>query len=815
MPQTFTIDSLLAMGRTGNQTQFIQLASTALAQGVQHDELCLLAVQCLAERGLLRRAAALAEGLSPAVRDAPDFAQLRRVLETGTPGGQVAWHRFAGQFAANLDVLRRRYDWADRLAEAWQEARPHLELHVTRDAVWQVYDSRENAAGGWRPCFGDHRPLPPADEFAAQFRGKILVPFVIDGVGLGYHLPWLHAATADTMLGATALIYQVEASLPALAVAMHLHDWRELIADPRVRLCAGPQAYDQLAQWLDADRWNFPPVTVVAATPWDPHTTGRAREVMTAFAERDAVRQAGLENEVRTLYEGRDGQWWHRRFTAALAGEGPPLRVLGMTSRFTTVLQYSARDALAGFAEAGWQTRMLIEPDDHSRISPRQRLETVREFEPDLLLLIDHTRYNQKLTHLDNLPIVTWVQDRLPWLFSSETGENLGPLDFCIGFCRDELVRDYGYAADRFLASEMATRPAALRPVDDETERAAAERLGCDAAYATNCFTAPDQFHADFRKRQHEIVRRLVDVVYEDLCACAARNQLNGGFAGERYINRRAQALGVDLPLATATEVMGVFVRPLIDRLLRLQTIEWTAEWAEETGHRFHLYGNGWDAHPRYARYARGYLPHGPELGAAFRSAKVNLHSGCNTALHQRVLDGLAAGGFFLVRRHADDLDFAIKSALRAAVYERDLQPGDLFDPQELPPPLASQWTAILNMRSVDPTEPVRITPDIVRWAHDDQWTTPTAGEIWPELDRITFATRDEFRERLTQFLSDDAARAAIAADMREQALATFGYGALVRRVLAWLTERLGADEPQQPTPPASRPVQETVASSR
>lgn len=815
MPQTLTLDSLLAMGRTGNPTQFIQLASSVLAQGAEHDGLRLLTVQRLAECGLFHRAAALAEGLSSAVQAAPDYANLRHALETNVPDGRVPWQRFAEQYVANLDVLRQRYDWADQVAEAWQAAQPHLELHVTRDEQWQVYDCRRGATGAWCPSFGNHRPRPPAAEVAVQFRNQVTVPFVIEGVGLGYHLPWLHTATADTMLGASALVYQVEASLTALAVAMHLHDWRELIADPRVRLCAGPQAYDQFAHWLDTERWNFPPVTIIAATPWDPRTAGRAQAIMRASAERDAVRQASLEKEVRTLYEGRDGQWWHRRFTAALAGEGPPLRVLGMTSRFTTVLQYSARDALAGFAEAGCQTRMLIEPDDHSRISPRQRLETVREFEPDLLLIIDHTRYKQKLSHLDNLPVITWIQDRLPWLFSRETSENLGPLDFCMGFCRDELVRDYGYPADRFLATEMATRPAALRPVDDETERAAAARLGCDVAYATNCFPAPDQFHADFRSRQHEIVRKLVDVAYEDLCAYAARNKLNGGFAGERYLNRRARSLGLELSTAIVTEITGVFVRPLIDRLLRLQTIEWAAQWAEETGHRFHLYGNGWDTHPRFGRYARGFLTHGPELGAAFRSAKVNLHSGCNTALHQRVLDGLAAGGFFLLRRHADDLDYEIKNALKAAVRERHLQPNDLFRGQELPPPLDEQWTTILRMRGANPDEPVQITQDIIDWAQADarRRSDPTASEIWPDLDRITFATRDEFFERLSRFHGDDEARATIAARMREQMLAVYGYQALVRRVLGWLAQELGANG--KPAAPADRVAQEMVANGR
>jgi hypothetical protein len=103
-------------------------------------------------------------------------------------------------------------------------------------------------------------------------------------------------------------------------------------------------------------------------------------------------------------------------------------------------------------------------------------------------------------------------------------------------------------------------------------------------------------------------------------------------------------------------DLLHQLIYPIAERAIRQQMIEWAAELCDERGWKLHLYGRGWDRHPRFARYAKGELPHGDSLRAAYQCAKMNLHTGLGGAHHQRVLECALAGGCTLVRIRADDL---------------------------------------------------------------------------------------------------------------------------------------------------------------
>ena len=572
-----SLEALLAMGQSGDVARFIHLATAALMQGTENDELRLLLMRRLAERGLLYRAKAFGAGLSPELRSHAQFDEMMSSLTASAAGdGYTPWHRQSTQFDANMAGLRQHYDCADEVAATWAKERRHLELHMTTDGLWQVYDRRDGPMGGWRPAFGDHRPEPSAEELAEQFQGRVLTPLAIEGVGLGYHLPWLHAATADTSVGANALIYQIEPSLLALAVALHLNDWRGLLADRRVRLCCGPSAYEQFERAVEAEVNNVPPAVVVQATPWDPGAVGRAHACIQRMAAQEESRRVALQESAGLMYQGRDGAWWCHRYKEARSGEGPPLRVFGITCRFTTVLKYAMRDAFNALDNIGCQTRLLVEPDDHSRIPAHQWLSAILDFEPDLVLLIDHTRRRQQGGLIDDLPLVTWVQDRLPWLYQESTGESLGPLDFCMGLGRDELVQRFNYPGERFLACAMATDPAALFPPEGAASSEGEDaRFACDVAYATNFNKTPAEFHTHFRRRTIGTARKVVDAAYEELVRLAGDCELNGGLWFGQFIERIERAVGEELSPADRADLAGEFAQPMTDRLLRHQTIEW------------------------------------------------------------------------------------------------------------------------------------------------------------------------------------------------------------------------------------------------
>lgn len=114
-----------------------------------------------------------------------------------------------------------------------------------------------------------------------------------------------------------------------------------------------------------------------------------------------------------------------------------------------------------------------------------------------------------------------------------------------------------------------------------------------------------------------------------------------------------------------------------------------------------HLYGLGWENHPRFAKYARGPLAHGEELSIAYQCARFCLHLNSMEGDHQRLGEILATGSQPLCRKNTSgrkENSPALTSALRWLL-ERSIRLGhdnpETFLISELPS--QSQRNALLD----------------------------------------------------------------------------------------------------------------------
>lgn len=759
-------------------------------QQPEDDELRLMLVQHLIQWGLFHLASMLAAPLVTTLESrGAEIADLITRLTAMRVDGRLCPDATGRQFESNLAAARGCHAWASEVEAAWRTT--PLELHQTREGNPLAFDASAGAVGCWMPAFGRLRAMQTVDEIRAKVERRVVSPIAFDGVGLGSQVGVFHEATQDTMLGASPLLYVVEASWLALAAAMHACDWREILADRRVVWCVGPQANEQFEQAI-RERPTAPvPQNILLSPLWPGGAPSRVRDIV---GEQQALFESdvnGLRSTLAARYQARDISWWADRFRSALSGRGPALRVLAQTSRFTTVLQYSTRDAMQALAEIGCETRTLIEADDHSFVSPRESLGTIRDFDPDLILLVDHTRRSQSANFCEGIPFVTWVQDRLGWLFDRESGRAMGPLDFCMGQSAGELTSRFGYPADRFFSCEMATHAASLARRPDRPDPA---EFACDLAYATHASEPPALFHQLTRQRaQSPPESKWMDAVYESMLTLSQRGMLNGSLHFDVFADRIALQLGFTIDATLRGRLVAEYVRPLADRFLRHQTAEWAANWARRNGGTFHLYGNGWDRLEQFAPFARGPLAHGWQLGAAFRSAKVNLHAGCNPALHQRVLDGLAAGGFFLIRKHGADVSHRVARALFDWMASHNPEFPINISSSDLPPGIRSEFLELRRFNGYGPDEPMILTRLVFDHFQRLFVTNEVqlAGQVWPEIDRIVFATEEDFASRIDHYLKNEAEREAIAGSMRRVALDRYSYESLMQRLLVWMADRL------------------------
>lgn len=512
---------------------------------------------------------------------------------------------------------------------------------------------------------GDHAEVLPNPESPAVARQTIqslfprlacTEPVLVAGLDQGWLWSALHSLPcADPRHpGHRPPLYLLARELERLWVVLHVQEWTVLLGDPRVRLFVGEDTLDQCRTELQDNpllRW---PRLSVTADPqlWPPGTTHDSwlASVCNEMVARSKRQIASYDQHYACATPGA---------LAEKIRSGRRLRVLGLTSLYTSFLQHSMRDWLAAFEKLGHETRLLIESADHEQANGLTYSQLCSDFKPDVILLLNHCR-----AETPTLPAgavcLTWVQDEMPNILSPDAGRRQGPRDFMVGHGRELCVSRHGYPAERFVATPVGVNDQrfAPRPLNEQ-ERS---RFGCDVSYVSHASTRADVLLKQWTEEiPHSHLRRLLGDVYERLHAIYDA----GGSITEPSLLRHVvldamEATGVEVDEPTLDQLVGRLFQGINNALFRHQSLLWLAD----SDINLHLYGRGWEAHPQLKRFARGIADNQAHLCAIYQASRINLQVIPHGAVHQRLCDGLAAGGFFLLRYCASDVVGGIRQRL-------------------------------------------------------------------------------------------------------------------------------------------------------
>jgi hypothetical protein len=615
----------------------------------------------------------------------------------------------------------------------------------------------------------------------------------------------------------------------ALLALLSTVDLTDVLAQPRVRLCASAPS---LAGWL-ASRlcWQMEGTLVGSAGPRDPLGGAVAQAVSAALAAQNALAQR-LSAAVHARYQHRTPAQW-----AARLATGEPLRFILPTTRHSTFVQHAAADLAEALNAAGHTASVIIEPDDHSTHTTCNWLAAVEAHRPDAVVLINYTRALLGDVLPAGLPVISWIQDAMPQLFSPQMGASVGPLDVVVGHVFDALIRDFHWPAQRALACPVLVSERKFHP---PAIAASAQRV-CEIAYVSHQSQPAHALLAELPERTSLTlhgrtlpppdVHRLLTHLFPAITRAVDRS---GGVTGlnEHGLPESAN-LGGNLELACRQATLEVFnqptepafhaallaaaVFPLAERLLRHQMLRWAAATARTHGLRLHLYGQGWDAHPEFADFAKGPLRHGNDLRDCYAGAMVHLHGAVGGGHHQRVLECALSGGLPLVRRKHDDLEYllaGVRRLLRAqgtvahASEWNPARPRDhgraLLRVTDHPLALAAaaqtsrlgHWGTLrgagihsgdgpLSAHGLDwfmldeaPWTPVHPADRLARLD-----ASPEAVFLMGDLEDTTFASQRELEATLLTLLRQPQRREALSAAMAARVRACFTHGALVGRL--------------------------------
>lgn len=412
-------------------------------------------------------------------------------------------------------------------------------------------------------------------------------------------------------------LYLVEPDLTVLRAVLGQISLVEVFKKECLFLFYGPEGKEALFRLMARDSSRFIPNWVVGFTPEE---MTRLEQLRLARWEEVQVNQSRVARLQRADHS--------RHLLALLQNGGRPVRMLLITSLFTTVLQYVTDDLAEAFRELGHETLVLREKDAGEGVDAVMVSRAVLSFNPDMVLCINHLRSEMSASIPADVPFICWIQDLMGHFQDRRLIDQLGKLDFhytltqgCKGFLdslsyREVDVLPFGVNTRRFFP--MADLPAA----DDRV------------AYITHLHEVrePAKLPGLFRWMEENYPFCLTDL---DI--------------GPPLICPKALAhFQVALDEAETREVwsaMGHHFR----RMERL----WFMDCLLESGFQVAVYGEGWDQIAKYRPWHCGVVANGRPLAEAYQKHKVVLHTGLN--MHSRVMEAMAAGGFVVIRHDGAD----------------------------------------------------------------------------------------------------------------------------------------------------------------
>jgi hypothetical protein len=378
-----------------------------------------------------------------------------------------------------------------------------------------------------------------------------------------------------------------------------------------------------------------------------------------------------------------------------------------------------------------------------------------------------------------------WVQDRLPNIFRASAGAAQKRADYALGYGRQECIVSHGYPRERFIPAMVGFNE--NRFAARELSRDELDRYACDVSFVSHASTPPEVLvQREIDKTPLPEGKRFLADVLERFRAIYD----GGGYVSEggqiRKIIRESMTTG-GIETSDLSGLLDFFIQKVNNAFFRQQALAWLSEMDVN----LHLWGRGWDEHPRFKRFARGIADNEKQLGAIYQASSINLQVTPFGAVHQRLFDGLSAGGFFLLRHCTGDDCDPIYRKMWEWCEEAGIGSGPQFFAQA-PEHVREMIAKITDLTAEDPST----IPDTFFLGLEEAAAagfTRSAATLFAEYKGISFRNRAELQSRVSYFLLNPEHRRQIAQSMRARVIDSMTYKAITSRLLRFISADLSA----------------------
>lgn len=409
-------------------------------------------------------------------------------------------------------------------------------------------------------------------------------------------------------------------------------DLKELIETNRVVFLVGSE---NIKKWFTEDGVIFP--SKVVGMRGRPENVKLIQDLYIKKAELTDVHAKEIDEYYST--PGRIDEI-NKRFA-----EGKP-RILFITTRFSTAIQYHERDCMLAAKNLGCETVFLIEPDGIHRVDRALELKTVAEFKPDAVLLIDHFRYEQPFFYPKEIIFVTWIQDTMPHIMDRTTPNRLHERDFLMNhFITWRQFFMIGYNRQKMVEAPVPANHHIYHPYEltDEEKNKYGTDI-CLVCHASDTEEFLNQIIGQFGEDEKPI---LTDMYHE-------YHRL-AMYKGLFYYNREDFIVYVESFLykkynlqidSEASFMIGEHMAKWFNQAVFRQVI---VDWLLDAGFtNMKLWGRGWTQYEKYKKYAMGPAQNGETLSKIYQASKIVLGNNIITTAAARAWESMLSGAFYL-----------------------------------------------------------------------------------------------------------------------------------------------------------------------
>ncbi|MBI4586603.1 MAG: glycosyltransferase family 1 protein [Planctomycetes bacterium] len=479
-------------------------------------------------------------------------------------------------------------------------------------------------------------------KMAGDIRALIKTGASVAFCGIGSGLEILHCleSTPKGFLGYTFAHYLLEKDLSLLKLFFKLEDLSPEIQERRLILFGGPGWWDALKRHFSSRRFELPGNFIGDRTPYLPECD-RIQEMI-------EVRASALE-DIQNYYES---EGFRSRMKAIALGQELP-KVLFLTCRWTTVLQYVCASFRKGFEELGCPTELLVEKTNVERLTRGVYFDALERLKPDLAFAVTHSRLSYDFLP-SQLPFICFAMDNVGPILKLQRVDGLiqkADLFFCISRWFKEYHARKGVPPEQLFHIATPGDPAVYRPLDPrdpllEPYRAEVAFMKHGGEEVERCMRRfesglPDPSGDPFWIKAREALRE----IHRQVLADRSRSWFEADFW-----NKAGELLPGGIP-AEQSESLRVFLTRYLSEVYAVSYRQHFLEPLARSGIRLRLYGNGWESHPLFSTLAGGSVPPGEKLNAAYNGSSILLHIHQGGSMHQRMVEGALAGGFFLINK--------------------------------------------------------------------------------------------------------------------------------------------------------------------